>query len=449
MRKLQILIYCFLSILLINGCKPKEDDIVISAGEIDATRYVAIGGAITAGFMDDALYAEGQENSFAAILSEQFKLIGGVQMNHPLMPSSSVGNNLDGLSRLILGYKTDCLNVSSLSPVRESATGDLVNFLINNYSSSVPFTNLGVPKLGVTQFGIVGYGNPANGAGNYNPYFTRMASDPVGTSVKGDVIATNPTFFTLFTGIDEVLDYSKKGATSGSLIPAYGAVGLAFEGSINDLLAGVTANGSRGAVATIPDVTEFPYFTTIPFNGLDLDADKAQSLNDVYNPMGIFFHVGKNPFVIEDPSAGVFGVRLMEPGELVLLSVPLDSVKCFKMGSLFAFRDEFVLTNPEISEIQTAMQSYNLVLQTLASDYNLALIDSYSFFQNLNSGIVFNGITMNAKFVSGGAYSLDGVTLNPRGNALLANEFIKGINEKYKSTIPQVDATKYRGVIFP
>jgi hypothetical protein len=44
---------------------------------------------------------------------------------------------------------------------------------------------------------------------------------------------------------------------------------------------------------------------------------------------------------------------------------------------------------------------------------------------------------------------LDGVHLTPRGNAMLANEFIKAINLKYGSTIPQLDVTKYGGVVFP
>ena len=46
-------------------------------------------------------------------------------------------------------------------------------------------------------------------------------------------------------------------------------------------------------------------------------------------------------------------------------------------------------------------------------------------------------------------FSLDGIQLNPLGNAMLANEFIKAINQTYASTIQQVDVTKYRGVEFP
>lgn len=442
----------FLSALLLSAvysCKPKESTTEISAGEIDASRYVAIGGSATAGFMDDALYAEGQDNSLGAILAIQFQLIGGETFHQPLMPQFSVGCNVLGLSAYTLNFKTDCLGATSLSPLRIAAQGDIASFQTNVYNSGTLFANFGIPSLKITEMDIPGIGNPANGPGNYNPYFARMASSQSIGTVKGDIIAKSPTFFTVYNDIDEVLEFAKSGATEGALTPINGPAGVGFEGSLNDLLSGITIGGAKGAIATIPDITEFPFFSTIPYDGLNLDAEKAQTLNDIYNPIGIYFQVGKNAFVIEDPSAGSFGVRQMVAGELILLSVPLDSVKCNKMGSVFPFRDEFVLKQSEISMIRTSIEGYNQKIETLANTYDLALVDAYSFYKNIKTGIVYNGISLTTKFVSGGTFSLDGITLNPRGNALLANEFIKAINVKYQSKVPTVDATKFRGIIFP
>ena len=56
---------------------------------------------------------------------------------------------------------------------------------------------------------------------------------------------------------------------------------------------------------------------------------------------------------------------------------------------------------------------------------------------------------MDAAFITGGAFSLDGVHPNGRGYALIANEFIKAINAKFGSTIPYVDVTAHPGIIFP
>jgi hypothetical protein len=93
--------------------------------------------------------------------------------------------------------------------------------------------------------------------------------------------------------------------------------------------------------------------------------------------------------------------------------------------------------------------NYNSILKNICIAKDLAYVDVNSFFDKIKSGYIYNGISVNANFVSGGFYSLDGLNLTPRGNALLTNEFIKAINEKYKSTIPEVDAAKFRAVIFP
>ncbi len=52
-------------------------------------------------------------------------------------------------------------------------------------------------------------------------------------------------------------------------------------------------------------------------------------------------------------------------------------------------------------------------------------------------------------FVTGGSFSLDGVHLTGKGYAVIANEFIKAINAKYKSNLRQVNPNNYSGVKFP
>jgi hypothetical protein len=62
---------------------------------------------------------------------------------------------------------------------------------------------------------------------------------------------------------------------------------------------------------------------------------------------------------------------------------------------------------------------------------------------------MIQGVGINSAFITGGAFSLDGIHLTPRGNAVIANVFIDAINAKYASTIPAIDITQYRGVKFP
>ncbi len=419
-----------------SACKPSYESPEFSKGDMDPTRFVMIGGIHTSGYMDDALYREGQENSLPALIAQQLSLVGGGPFYQPLVAEGSVGISLNGLSRMMLSYKTDCKGETSLSPVRVAASGDAGILTDNTYNPSALFGNYGVPGL------LMAYVS-SPGLSATNNFYKRMASSSTG-SVLDDALATNPTFFSLFLGVDEVLKYAKSGAKDSILLTAQ-----EFEALYAPIVNEMVANGAKGVLATIPDVSKMPYFTTIPYNGLTLDAPNATTLNSVYNPLGFSFQVGSNPFMMIDPSANSFAVRQMLPGECLLLSVPLDSVKCNQMGVLFPLRNEFVLTNAELEFMRTRIQEYNTVIRSLAAQHNLAVVDVDAFVSNLSDGFVYNGVSMSAKFVSGGAYSLDGVQFNPRGNALLANKFIQAINKQYHARIPELNAGKYNATLFP
>jgi hypothetical protein len=438
------LIYFLPALLLFSACKPEIDAEEWSMGSVDASRYVAIGGGSTAGYMDDALYTEGQDNSFAAIIAAQMNLVSACEFNAP-SSYSTIGSNLAGLARLQMGYKTDCKGVSSLSPVRASASGD-VNVLGNSVASYGPFRNLGVPGLGIHNVLDPNYGNAANGS--HNPFYARFAASPGNSTLLSEAISQNPSFFTVQLGEDEIMNYALTGATTNHPAPINGPSGEGFNGSLIEILQGLTGNGARGVLGTVPDVTSLPYFTTIPWDGLVIGEEDATTLNQVFNPINIYFQVGANGFAIEDLSQP-FGVRKMVEGELILLSIPLDSVKCYGMGTIVPIPNRYVLTLDEIASIRNLTQGYNQVIESLASVYGLAVADVEGLYAQLETGFVYNGVTLSNTFVSGGAYSLDGRHLNPRGQAMLANTYIKAINSTYGARIPLADPTNYRGIKFP
>jgi lysophospholipase L1-like esterase len=107
------------------------------------------------------------------------------------------------------------------------------------------------------------------------------------------------------------------------------------------------------------------------------------------------------------------------------------------------------LTSDEVAEIQTAVGAFNQVITGLAAANNLAVVDIYQKLKDLESGIVWDGIKLSPKFITGGAFSTDGLHPTPRGNALVANYVIDAINSYYGSNIPHADITQYPGLIFP
>jgi len=244
-----------------------------------------------------------------------------------------------------------------------------------------------------------------------------------------------------------VLLYATAGGASNFITPQ-----ATFAASINTIVDTLVKHGAKGIIGNVPDITALPYFTTVPWNGLTLRQGQADTLNGVMPFLGInyIFQAGNNPFVIYDATVNTPShARVIQQGELILLDVPLDSIKCHKMGTLIPIPNQYVLMATEINAIETAISGYNTTIKAAADNNNLAFVDVNAFLNQTKTGFVFDGITFNAAFVTGGAFSLDGIHLTPIGNALLANEFIKSINAKYNSTIQQVNITNYHGVIFP
>jgi hypothetical protein len=397
------------------------------------------------------LYLKGQRLSIPALLAEQFKLVNGTAFNQVLMPDDQ-GLGLNSkpweswfVSASHLGYKTDCKGVTALSPLKgavsiAAATPYLTGLAGNsNQNISVPFANL-------SDYFNPGFGNLFSTTGNRNPYYNRIASTPGVSTMYSDAKSQNATFVTAWVGMEDIFNFASSGGTSGSIPSA-----STFSMYLDSLLKGLTANRAKGVIANIPDLRSFPYYTLVPWDNAVLDRQaQADSLNDLYPGMDhIHFTIGRNAFIIID-ELDPMGIRQLHSGEYITLSVPIDSMKCEKYGLAFnTIDDRYNLDSAEVYEIDQAVNNYNSVIAQKAAEYNFALVDMHSFFNTIQTGIKWDGVDFNAKFVSGGFYSLDGYHPNQKGYALIANEFIKAINSKYNSVIPTINCTECNGVLFP
>lgn len=475
------------SAALLTACSDKDETTTVSKGQADFSTYVALGNSLTAGYADNALYFDGQEVAYPNLLAGQLKNVGGGDFKQPYVDANSVGVGSDGNARLVLGVSN-----GDLAPVPAAAQGDLSIFL-NSVADQGPFNNMGVPGATVLATVFPGYGNPANGEGNFNPFFTRMTTSPAGASMLGDAAAQDPTFFTLFIGNNDVLSYATSGGIT-PITPMEGGIGEGFSATYDYIVATMTSNGAKGALANIPNVTSTPFFTFIPWNVMELAEEQAAQLNGAFDQllqglgmdreiaatMGIVppkFQGGNNGVLVRvnDPT-NVLGIRHLTEGELVLLTAQgalqemsqnignagqiIQEIGAgFAMGDYAAVRAaaqklaipyEFYLGADQLERIENATNSYNTKIKATAEAHDLAFVDINGFFTNIaNRGINVNGRQITTEFVTGGAFSLDGIHLTPMGNVLLANEFIKAINRNYNAFIPEVDPSPYGGVRFP
>jgi hypothetical protein len=121
-----------------------------------------------------------------------------------------------------------------------------------------------------------------------------------------------------------------------------------------------------------------------------------------------------------------------------------------KRGITYPLEDKFVLVPSEILELKNATDAFNSTIKAIATAKNLAFVDANAILSQVaTTGLSSNGFTVKSNFVTGGAFSLDGVHPSPRGYALIANEFIKAINEKYGSNLKGVSFADYRILFGP
>jgi lysophospholipase L1-like esterase len=429
--KHRFLIY-FLSALFFISCEPEIEAFKPDAGEADFSVYVALGNSLTAGYANGELYKSGQMVSYPNIMAKQMIHAGAREFRQPLMKDELGFGN-----KIILGVDADCLGNDNLTPAPAGGTPDPANFT-NIYIQEGPFHNLGVPGAKVSHLLLPGYGL-------YNQYFGRFASSAA-TRIIDDALDLDPTFFSLWIGSNDVLEYAISGGENGEITLAE-----QFKQLYRLILNELTTKTEKGVLANIPDIASIPFFNTIPAHGLLLTRQgQVDSLNLLHagNPQ-IAFHLGFNGFVVADSTSEYNGIRQLQEDELVLLSTPQDRIKCEGWGSEFPIPGNFYLSQQQIVEVTTAINAYNFAIKELAEEFNLALVDINSLLKESIAGINYDGLNFTTQYVMGGVFSLDGVHLSPRGNAIVANHFFKAINKKYGSTIPKVSPTQFPGIIFP
>lgn len=117
-------------------------------------------------------------------------------------------------------------------------------------------------------------------------------------------------------------------------------------------------------------------------------------------------------------------------------------------GITLPLADRFVLLPSEQQEIANATTSFNATIQAAANDAGFAFVDANSLLsliaagqqtqvQNEDGSISFTppsgGFILTGDLVTGGAFSLDGVHPTARGYSVVANAFMRAIDETYGS----------------
>lgn len=463
------------SLLFLGACTydfPEKPEVPQpQAGNADFSKFVAVGNSLTSGFMDGALYNDGQKNSFPIRMAESMRAVNpGLAFNQPdINAEKGANSSFPGFGRLAF-IKPPC-EKSNPGP-RPIGLADPVTPYGGNKAT---LNNYGVPGMKVIEAGVGGYGL-------LNGLFGRFAVDPLTSSVLGDLAANNAdaSFFSMWLGSNDVLRYALSGGTgnpngvgSNDMTPE-AVFTAAYSAALNTML-GLKGGQAKGVVGNVPNVTDIPNVRVVNLSikPFALDAPTATFLNAAFVMQGFNspgFTAGSNNFFAIQ--TGPNTVKQMNPVEdFLLFSTPSDSLGTGTFinanspicatanragwGVSKPIPNQFVLDKTEIALIQSRVAAFNTIIANAVATANangirVALVDINKFLGVMNTtGVTYGTTNINSKpstFPFGNAFSLDGVHPNQKGYAVIANEFVKAINQAFGSTLPLADPNSYPGV---
>lgn len=256
------------------------------------------------------------------------------------------------------------------------------------------------------------------------PHFTTVPHNPLDPT-NPDFGSQIPLLNTVFGALNQI--FTALGETDRMIVfntDAPSAVIIKDE-TLNNL-----SNEITGALMSNP---AFPIFVE---QNLGLPAAAAPL---VANLMGVAYgqarQATENDLLVLPSSAVIGQVNSNFFNFLISEGLSPQLAGTFALeGITYAMDDKWILLPSEQEEILAATNIFNQVISDAATQNGLALVDANMLMQLLADGNFVSGnFNPSSSLVLGGVFSLDGVHPNSRGYALIANEFMKAIDDAYES----------------
>jgi lysophospholipase L1-like esterase len=429
-----------IAVVLFSCTKTQYDEYETVAGQATFTNYIAVGNSLTQGYQDGGMHNEfgQQDNSYPAIIARQMQLANpSMIFKQPTVPPLGQGymhlEYINGEIEVIKAYDEDVIN----NPTAIDDDPAWANW----GDQTMKYNNLGLSGIKLVNCLSGGKNTTINFnllqlSLNENGRFLDFGDEINPITYLDHIKQSKATFFTNWLGNNDVLGWSTEGGDDG---PVTNEIGITvpglfltqlsdldeFRNKYDSVLAAFKSMGAKGVCATLPDVTSIPYFNTVTLEAVDDD---------------VWIREGADTTI----------VRLATEDDLLLLTASDELADGLGKAQSKPLKHTVVLDKDEIAIVQNRTNEINNAIRSLANSYGFALADMNAFMKTLtNTGLSFDGVDFTPKYIEGGVFSLDGVHPNGRGYAIIANEFIRVINDFYGSNLQTVAVNNYRGITFP
>lgn len=384
-------------------------------GSANFTRYVALGDSLTAGVVNGSVLFTHQKTSYPALIARQAGVVGFQQ---PLVSEPGIGPEfqLVSLSPLVIAPKA----LHNGTPI--------------NLTLPRPYNNLGIPGADAIHLTTLTGAQPPTSTATATAQFILRG---LGTAAD-QALMLQPTFISVWIGSGDALN----GLWAGS--PAAMTPTAEFESAYVALLDRLVAGAPNAGMvtATIPSVANIPYATTIPPVIVN-PATRQPVLGPDGNPIFMFADLGGGQLGLLPPGSRVMlgASPLMATGYGIPPQLAPSFPQLADAGK--PLPDAVVLTPAELTEMAARTAELNAVITSAAAARNIPVLVIDELLDRFNAGVEYGGVRLSSAFLTGGVFGLDGYHLSDLGYGLLANEYIRLINQAYGSRIRTVSITEY------
>jgi len=487
MKTLPIILCAFL-VLIFLGCSYDPASVAEEQPEIQSNsnlnRFYIFGDTFASGFMDGALYAEGQKNSFGSIvalkLDEAFKKEEFKQFQ--IEAENGSNDEFLGVQENPGRFEIYFPTPTFIYPYRGLTQGSSTLSVVNENDEIRDFS---LPKAKSFEL------SQANNLST-NTYYQAMYSGS--ETPFSRLVNSNPGVVLMFLGMEDVFNFASEGASENmdatpQSITTNGLLSVAefesvYQQYITELLNQTDADV---IVCTLFDPLIAPYFKTISraFEPDIYPPSYVGNLSFFYNELitniaayhienGLTLYQARPQLdfdtenwpntsarfrsrVLVDENIPIFQLldgtqipnyRTMFNGELI----PYKYVEQLSPDSDFSgtrpLEDNEVVILEEISSIRFRVSSYNDIIKDIAdSNPRIKLLDVGRIIERVNQGSVqFDRVRYTTNFDRNTIFSADGYSLNARGNAVIARELIELINEEYQVNLSLINPNQYKGL---
>lgn len=470
----------------------------VNRGNYDASRHVGIGVSLTAGFQNNALYEFGQKNSYDYLVAvaahgaeeaaRKFQFPGvrnpGVG-SYSLMPP-------DFTSRAWVSGRVEVNSPGSTQTVINPTTYNSLSGVLLNNALNRPFNNLGISgSLAGFAQNVIGAPSFAPQFFSNNPFYQIVLRDTTyGRNVAEQanrVLAAageGQQLVTIWLGPNEILGFASSGGAGSPIFGLDAPTPISptfsmppFRQIFDTLLARLQAPNRTIVIFNTPNVATIPFATTVgsvidTLSAIPTTADiyyqrgaaggggigsARRGTNTIGNRDSLLFLLPASATVpfIGRPSgtpyrnlynagvtSGSINPATVSFGQF-LAAQGVDTTRPYGLHPDHPFPNAYVLDRAEIVAIQNATTAYNQYFASKAGG-NVVVVDIAGLFaQAVTSGITSpDGQNLRpalaATFQGFGLFSLDGVHPNAKGHAIVANEIIKVLNQRFGANIPLI-----------